>query len=62
MQAAASDRPSRIAAVVMGVSGCGKSTVAAGLADALSLHFIDGDALHLRIPQPLQLQAERIIE
>ena len=37
----------RIAAVVMGVSGSGKSTVAAGIAEALSLHFIDGDELHL---------------
>ena len=31
----------------MGVSGTGKSTIAAGIADALSLHFIDGDQLHL---------------
>ena len=30
----------------MGVSGSGKSTVAAGIAAALGLHFIDGDALH----------------
>jgi gluconokinase len=36
----------RISAVVMGVSGSGKSTVAAGVADALGLHFVDGDGLH----------------
>lgn len=30
----------------MGVSGSGKSTVAAGIAKAISLHFIDGDSLH----------------
>ena len=38
--------PDRIALVVMGVSGSGKSTVAAGLAEALGLGFIDGDGLH----------------
>ena len=31
----------------MGVSGSGKSTVAAGIAAAMDLEFIDGDALHL---------------
>ncbi len=36
----------RLAVVVMGVSGSGKSTVAAGIAEALGLHFIDGDGLH----------------
>ena len=36
----------RIALVVMGVSGSGKSTVAAGIAEALGLGFIDGDGLH----------------
>lgn len=36
----------RLAVVVMGVSGSGKSTVAAGIASALDLHFIDGDSLH----------------
>ena len=36
----------RLAVVVMGVSGSGKSTVAAGIATALGLHFIDGDGLH----------------
>src|ERR1700680_2434017 len=32
--------------VVMGVSGCGKSTVGAALAAALGVEFVDGDALH----------------
>jgi len=32
--------------VVMGVSGCGKSTVGAALAGALGAVFVDGDALH----------------
>ena len=30
----------------MGVSGSGKSTVGAGIADALGLDFVDGDSLH----------------
>ena len=30
----------------MGVSGSGKSTVGAGVADALGLGFVDGDGLH----------------
>ena len=30
----------------MGVSGCGKSTIGAALAQALGLDFIEGDALH----------------
>ena len=34
------------AIVVMGVSGCGKSTVGAALAAALGLPFREGDALH----------------
>jgi carbohydrate kinase (thermoresistant glucokinase family) len=33
--------------VVMGVSGCGKSTVAQGIASALGLRMVDGDDLHL---------------
>ena len=33
--------------VVMGVSGCGKSTLARAAADALHLHMVDGDDLHL---------------
>ena len=32
--------------VVMGVSGCGKSTIAESLADQLQTHFKDGDDLH----------------
>ena len=32
--------------VVMGVSGCGKSTVARCLAQALELPFLEGDTLH----------------
>ena len=32
--------------VVMGVSGCGKSTVGAQLAAALGLAFLEGDTLH----------------
>ena len=32
--------------VVMGVSGCGKSTVAQALAEHLDLAFVDGDDLH----------------
>lgn len=32
--------------VVMGVSGCGKSTIGQALATRLNLVFLDGDALH----------------
>jgi gluconokinase len=32
--------------VVMGVAGCGKSVVGAGLAEALGCRFIEGDGLH----------------
>jgi gluconokinase len=32
--------------VIMGVSGCGKSTVGARLAEALTLPFLEGDVLH----------------
>jgi gluconokinase len=32
--------------VVMGVMGCGKSSLAAALAEALNLPFIEGDSLH----------------
>jgi gluconokinase len=32
--------------VVMGVSGCGKTTVGEALADRIDAEFIDGDALH----------------
>ncbi|MBY3202257.1 MULTISPECIES: gluconokinase [Rhizobium] len=34
------------AIIVMGVSGCGKSSVGEKLAEALHLAFIEGDALH----------------
>ena len=32
--------------VIMGVSGCGKSTVGEGLAKSLQLPFLEGDSLH----------------
>lgn len=38
------DRPLRV--VLMGVSGCGKSTVGSALARTCAAEFIDGDALH----------------
>jgi carbohydrate kinase (thermoresistant glucokinase family) len=44
-----SDRPAEVDAsriVVMGVSGCGKSTVGRALAQALRIHFVEGDELH----------------
>ncbi|MBX5106344.1 gluconokinase [Rhizobium lentis] len=34
------------AIIVMGVSGCGKSSVGEKLAEALHLQFVEGDALH----------------
>ena len=34
------------AIVVMGVSGCGKSTVGEALAEKLGIAFIEGDKLH----------------
>jgi gluconokinase len=34
--------------VVMGVAGCGKSTVAAAIGRALAIPFVDGDAFHSR--------------
>jgi gluconokinase len=46
---AANDSESNMAAprvVVMGVSGCGKSTVGRLLADALQVHYVEGDDLH----------------
>jgi gluconokinase len=46
MDSVAHARPGRLAVVVMGVSGSGKSTVGAGVASSLGLHFIDGDELH----------------
>jgi gluconokinase len=41
---AVSAAPARV--VVMGVSGCGKTTVGHALAQALGWRFIEGDALH----------------
>ncbi|MBB3356056.1 gluconokinase [Rhizobium lentis] len=38
------NRPQAI--IVMGVSGCGKSSVGEKLAEALHLPFVEGDALH----------------
>lgn len=38
--------PAPVLLVVMGVSGCGKSTVGAALAQRLGLPFQDGDTLH----------------
>lgn len=35
-----------LAAVVMGVSGCGKSSVGAAVAEAIGGRFLDGDDLH----------------
>lgn len=49
--------------VVMGVSGCGKSSVGASLADNLGAVFVEGDSLHppenvrkMRLGTPLQDQ------
>jgi carbohydrate kinase (thermoresistant glucokinase family) len=49
-----------LAAVVMGVSGCGKTTVGQALAARLGWEFVDGDTLHppanvakMRAGQPL---------
>ncbi|MBB4010154.1 gluconokinase [Allorhizobium taibaishanense] len=38
------DRPWAI--IVMGVSGCGKSSIGAGLAKMLDVTFLEGDSLH----------------
>ena len=32
--------------VVMGVSGCGKSTIGSALAEKLGIAFVDADSLH----------------
>ena len=42
------DRPADLRIIVMGVSGCGKSTVAQGIARALGGRFFDGDDFHPR--------------
>ena len=36
----------RLAIIVMGVSGSGKSSIGEGLAEALGIDFVDGDGLH----------------
>ncbi|BAS16941.1 probable gluconokinase [Arthrobacter sp. Hiyo8] len=41
---AATEQPRRI--VVMGVSGCGKTTIGDLVARALGVPFLDGDSLH----------------
>lgn len=38
--------PSRLCVVVMGVSGCGKSTVGRSVAERLGLRYVEGDELH----------------
>lgn len=38
--------PKRLAVVVMGVSGCGKSAVGSRIAARLGAPFVEGDALH----------------
>lgn len=45
MSMAASQASSRLV-VVMGVSGCGKTSVAAGMAEHLHCAFVEGDSLH----------------
>lgn len=45
MSMAASQTPSRLI-VVMGVSGCGKTSVGAGMAERLRCPFVEGDSLH----------------
>ncbi len=48
MSTAESQRPFEIPQriVVMGVSGCGKSTIGAALAESLAAIYLDGDDLH----------------
>jgi carbohydrate kinase (thermoresistant glucokinase family) len=41
-----SPSPKSFSVIVMGVSGCGKSTVGALLADSLGAQFIEGDQFH----------------
>jgi gluconokinase len=44
--AAAPNPPTALQLVVMGVSGCGKTSVGRQLAQALGIDFIEGDELH----------------
>lgn len=46
MSETAAARPQPMRIVLMGVSGCGKSTVGEGLAAHLGWRFVEGDSLH----------------
>ena len=46
MTDAAAPMPRALRVVIMGVSGCGKSTVGEGLANRLGWRFVEGDSLH----------------
>lgn len=46
MRAAASGPVAPLRLVVMGVTGCGKSTVGAAIAESIGARFCDGDSLH----------------
>ena len=46
MEPTSLDSARRLAVVVMGVAGSGKSTIASGLAQMLSVDFVEGDELH----------------
>jgi len=46
MEQASDSRESSVRWVVMGVSGCGKSTVGRELADAVGAVYVEGDAFH----------------
>lgn len=48
--------------VVMGVSGCGKSTIGKGLADALHVPFIDADDLHPKANVDKMAQGEPLTD
>lgn len=48
MSAVAAQDGSPVHVVVMGVSGCGKTTVAEGLAEVMGWRFAEGDAYHPR--------------
>ena len=41
-----SGRNGKLAIVVMGVAGCGKTAVGTALAEAIGAHYIEGDRLH----------------
>lgn len=50
--------PQAVWVVVMGVAGCGKSTIARRVADALAIAFIEGDQFHP--PENLRKMAQGI--